>query len=65
MAYNADETNLQTEHDELIKSEGLRTIPDPFLSEREGDSTFDEKGPYECPRCKGLTLKLSFGGFWD
>jgi hypothetical protein len=67
MAYSADGTDLQTEDTEVIKSEGLEAISDPFLSEDEtaAESRFETQGPYLCPRCKGLTLNLRFGGFWD
>jgi hypothetical protein len=47
IAYNADESDLLTENDEIIKLQGLRTVDDPFLSLHEN---FEKKnaaqGPY-------------------
>jgi hypothetical protein len=77
IAYNADESDLLTEDDAIIKSWGLRTVRDPFIFEcRPEDSlekfmyeNFEKKevvqGPYLCPRCKAVRLTLRFGGNWD
>lgn len=59
----------------------LKTLPDPFLEDpswialpREERAQkfadhlagmWDEKGPYDCPRCKRATLTVRFGGWWD
>jgi hypothetical protein len=40
IAYNADESDLLTEDDEIINTQGLRTVDDPFPSLHEN---FEEK----------------------
>jgi hypothetical protein len=73
MAYKADETDLCTERQDVITSNGLRVIKDPFL--QDPDEKFDlekhrrtqesPQGPYLCPKCKEISLYLYLHGFWD
>jgi hypothetical protein len=76
VAYNADGSDLVTEDDATIKSKGLCTIRDPFLSDYEpgnGPEKLDKEiaeknvaqGPFLCPRCKAIGLMLHFSGHWD
>jgi hypothetical protein len=39
IAYNAEESDLLTEDDEIINTQGLRTVDDPFLSSHENFET--------------------------
>jgi hypothetical protein len=66
VAYSADESDLVTEDDAVIKLAGLRTIRDPCLSDYgQGDTEKVGQGLHLCPRCKKTSLMLHFRGCWD
>jgi hypothetical protein len=80
IAYNVDESDLLTRDKITIESQKLRIIPDPFTSDEPAQpldkATLvkhlskpwpprEEHGPYLCPQCKAVSMKLQYAGVWD
>jgi hypothetical protein len=75
---NDDLITIKMDHSEVAKNKTIDDpfIEDPFLEENDSGSIPDDlrdeenkrqnlKGPYQCPRCKKLTLLLNQVGNWD
>ncbi|SRR6266700_400968 len=71
IAYTADGRDLITIESEQAKREALTVIKDPRLEEEWlgetwlGPPSYGPWGPYRCPSCGQLRLRLRFGGWWD
>jgi hypothetical protein len=80
IAYDADESDLKAERADIVELQKLRTIPDPFASDKiqgpldvaaivrymsEPHPLEEPQGPYLCPQCKAVSLKLHAAGNWD
>jgi hypothetical protein len=66
MAYTRHKMTLETIDKKLAEKENLHIVEDPVLTKNYFEpEPVEGYGPYFCPSCKKMSLRMVFEGYWD